>query len=88
MTCDTLKAVTTRLVGLPPDPDGLNERRAEHAAIALQAYVNIGVTDEESQLYDLLADLRHWADRNGKDFDETVVKSKELYVEETKFLSE
>ena len=88
MTDDTLKAVTTRLVGLPPDPEGLNERRAERAAIALQAYMNIGATEDDSLLYDLLVDLRHWADHNGKDFDVTVVKSKESYAEETKFLSE
>lgn len=88
MSADTLKAVTTRLVGLPPDPDGLNKNRAQRAADAVSAYVRNGNTDEESQLYDLLVDLRHWADRNGKDFDETVAKSKDSYLEETKLLPE
>lgn len=88
MTADTLKAVTTRLVGLPPDPDGLNESRAKRAAGALQVYQRVASTDDESLLYDLLVDLRHWADRNGTDFDETVAKSKESYVEETKLLPE
>lgn len=88
MTADTLKAVTTRLVGLPPDPDGLNESRAKRAAETLSAYVRIGSTGEGSELYDLLVDLRHWADRNGADFDDVVTKSKASYVEETKLLSE
>ncbi len=87
MTANTLKAVTTRLVGLPPDPDGLNESRAKRAAETLSAYVRVGNTDEESQLYDLLVDLRHWADRNGADFDDIVTKSKASYVEETKLFA-
>ena len=79
---DTLKAVTTRLVGLPPDPDGLNESRGSRAAEALRAYASLNHTDEESMLYDLLVDLRHWSDRNGKDFTDIVTRSEKSYLEE------
>ena len=80
---DTLAAVTTRLTGLPPDPDGLNDKRAEAARVGMAAYVRHKSTDDESCLYDLLVDLRHWADRNGKDFDDTVKRSQKSYDDET-----
>jgi hypothetical protein len=80
---DTIRAVTTRLVGLPPDPDHLNDNRASRAQSAMTTYMKSKSTDSESCLFDLFVDLRHWADRNGKDFDDTVRRSQDCYIEET-----
>ena len=80
---DTIKAVTTRLVGLPSDPDALNDKRAGQAQEAMTAYMDSKSTDAESCLFDLLVDLRHWADRSGKDFNDTILRSQLCYAEET-----
>lgn len=85
---DTIKAVTIRLKGLPPDPDGLNESRAESAGKAMAAFMKTANTDDESNLYDLLVNLRHWADRNGRDFDDVVERGRMSYDEETKRLAD
>ena len=51
---------------IPPDPVGMNDRRAERAGSVLRMFV--GMTRSSEPLRDLLTDLAHWADRNGKDF--------------------
>lgn len=81
---DTIKAVTVRLKGLPPDPEGANASRAKPAQIAVEAYKREKglVDDGQHGLYDLLIDLRHWADRVGLDFEDTNTRSLECYTEE------
>lgn len=69
---------------LPPDPDGQNDDRADWARTALRAFMRATGTDLEDALGDLLCDLRHWADRNGFDFDATCERSGRMYVEETR----
>ncbi len=47
---------------LPPDPDELNDSRADHARKALQLFASLtGTTDENAttQVQDLLCDLMH-----------------------------
>lgn len=68
---------------LPPDPEGMNDRRAEWAAAALRAFMEATGTDEEDALGDLLADLMHWADRNNFDFESALDRARSHYVEET-----
>ncbi len=48
---------------LPPNPDGLNGRRAYFAALTLDAFQHHTGADLEDALSDLLADLMHWCDR-------------------------
>ena len=52
----------------PPDPDEMNDERAEWAGTALAAFIKETGTDLEDALGDLLADLMHWCDRNNYDF--------------------
>lgn len=80
---DTIKAETVRLKGLPLDPDDMNEVSADAAQVAVSAYMSFKSTDGESCIYDLLVDLRHWCDRNGRDFDDTYKRSQKPYDEET-----
>lgn len=80
----TIKVVTIRLKGLPPDPDGANAARAAPAGSAVYTYKHEkGMNADEDGLFDLLVDLRHWADREGLDFDDAIEHSKACYVEET-----
>lgn len=46
--------------GLPPDPEGMNDARADWAAGAVQTFQAITGADDEDVLSDLLADLMHW----------------------------
>lgn len=48
-----------------------NEDRAAHAEAALELYCRItGDSEDDTMLVDLLTDLRHWAARNGHNFDD------------------
>jgi hypothetical protein len=68
---------------LPPDPDNMNGSRAEWAGAALSAFMRETGTDQEDALVDLLADLMHWADRNGYDFDAALERARGHYEAET-----
>lgn len=47
-----------------------NEERAARAEAALELYCRItGDSEDDTMLADLLTDLRHWAARDGHDFD-------------------
>lgn len=54
---------------LPPDPEGMNDARADWAAGAVRTFQAITGADEEDALSDLLADLMHWTDRRRDDFE-------------------
>jgi hypothetical protein len=59
---------------LPPDPEGMNDRRAEWAGAAVQDFRSRTGADFDDALSDLLCDLMHWSDRNGFDFDRQFVR--------------
>ena len=69
---------------LPPDPDDMNEDRAEFAATAMDAFRTVCRTDDCDALTDLLADLMHWADRNGGKFGRAMRLARQHYIEETR----
>lgn len=70
--------------GLPPDPDGQNEERAAAwAGVALAAFMEETGADEEDAICDLLADLRHWCDRNGERWAEVIDHAMKVYEAET-----
>ena len=68
---------------LPPDPDGMNDDRSTWAGAALALFTQLTGTEEEDALGDLLADLMHWADRKGYDFDAALQGARSHYVAET-----
>lgn len=77
-----LKEFRTRS-DLPPDPEGMNDRRAEWAGAAVAAFHAATATSEEDVLCDLLADLMHWADRAGFDFARALRRAEDHYAAET-----
>jgi hypothetical protein len=68
---------------LPPDPEGMNDDRAEWAAAALRHFQCMTGTDYEDALGDLLADLMHWGDRNNFDFELALDRARGNYAAET-----
>ena len=54
---------------LPPDPEGMNDRRSEWAGDALRTYQDVTGCDDGDALGDLLANLMHFSDRENYDFD-------------------
>jgi hypothetical protein len=68
---------------LPPDPEGMNERRTAWAGIAVAAFIAATGTDLEDALPDLLADLMHWCDRVAYDFDLALERARDHYDAET-----
>lgn len=64
---------------MPPDPEGMNEERAELAAQALDL-----IDDGAEAICDLLANLMHWCDRQpGIDFDAQLKIAKQHHWAET-----
>jgi hypothetical protein len=68
-----------------------NKRRAERAKVAIQAYENQAeLTEDGSEVADLLADLMHWFDANHADdgqsgrlaFNESLLRATENYHNE------
>lgn len=68
---------------LPPDPEGMNGRRADWAGLAIAAFMAATGTDLEDAMPDLLADLMHWSDRAGYDFDTALDRARDHYGAET-----
>ncbi len=73
---------TTDTKTLPPDPDGMNGDRAEWAKAALTAFQTVTGTDDEDALGDLLANLMHFSDREGYDFDAALERARGHYGSE------
>ncbi len=69
---------------LPPDPEGMNDKRASLAGTALAVFMSETGTDEEDAVGDFLADLMHWCDRNKNDFDAALDRARVHYGEETR----
>ena len=68
---------------LPPDPEGMNDKRSAWAGLAIAAFQQTTGTDDEDVLGDLLTDLMHWADRNNYDFDAALSGAQSHYTAET-----
>ena len=64
---------------LPAEPEGMNDRHAEWAGLAIAAFMTATGTDGEDALGDLLTDLMHWADRNDYDFDAALFRAQGHY---------
>jgi hypothetical protein len=80
---DALSQNATQANPLPPDPEGMNNDRAEWAGAALRQFRSVTGTDFEDALSDLLGDLMHWADRNGVTFDDQLSCARMHYEAET-----
>jgi hypothetical protein len=74
-------------VVLPPDPEGMNDDRAEWADDVLRRFASITdmhfLKDQPELVSDLIADIHHWCDRNGVDFDQSVANAAGHYIAET-----
>lgn len=71
---------------MKPDPDGMNDDRAEWAQQAVDAFQLATNTDPENLLADLLCDLMHWADRNAEtagSFEAALARAQSNYEAET-----
>ena len=82
----TARKVAQRLRGYPYDADGLNDDRAKWAGKAIEVFikeVGMGEADDFNALSDLLANLMHWADRNGHEFDAEFDRARRNYLDET-----
>ena len=79
--------LSTKIMKLPPDPDGQNDYRAGWADKALVAFQTITKADGEDVLSDLLTDLMHWSDRiqimDGASFENELERAREHYKAET-----
>lgn len=73
----------TTMSRLPPDPENMNDDRAEWAASALRHFQCTTGADYEDALGDLLCDLMHWADRNNFDFEAALFRARGHYEAET-----
>lgn len=69
---------------LPPDPEGMNDSRAEWAGYALAAFITQTGTDAGDAVTDLLCDLMHLADRTGTDFATDLDRARRHYDAETR----
>lgn len=68
-----------------PDVDSASPTIDEHAAagaIAVEAYMKAQGIDKGGVLADLLADMRHWADKNKVDWDEALARANMHYEAE------
>lgn len=78
-----------KLFRIPPDPEDMNDQRAEAAGSALDTFTNdMGETGEDEDLdiqnlTDLIADFGHFCDRNNIDFADILRRAQYHYDEET-----
>jgi hypothetical protein len=68
---------------LPPDPEGMNDDRAEWAHSAIRQFQCATGTDWQDTLSDLLGDLMHFADRQGFNFNAELDRARMHYEAET-----
>jgi hypothetical protein len=68
---------------LPPDPERMNDRRATWAHRSLATFRADTGADEGDAVCDLLADLMHWCDRFGQDFNRVLERARYHYEAET-----
>jgi hypothetical protein len=68
---------------LPPDIDGMNDKRAQWARATLDAFIAQTGVDNEDALGDLLCDLIHLSDREPFDFEAALDTARGHYAAET-----
>ena len=68
---------------LPPDPEGMNDKRAQWAQEAVTAFQRVTRADDEDAVKDLLANLMHLCDRTGMEFAVQFDAALYMYREET-----
>lgn len=68
---------------VPPDPERMNDKRSAWASAAVRAFIDETGTDEEDAVCDLVADLMHWCDRHGYEFDVELGRGRSHYDAET-----
>ena len=68
---------------LPPDPENMNSKRAQWAEAALSKFKSLTGTDDDTALYDLLADIMHWCDRHAVTFNDELDRARAHYDAET-----
>lgn len=69
---------------LPADPDGQNDDRAHWAAHALESFAAMtGCDAQDEAIADLIGNLMHWCDRNGRDFEKELQQGRDYYRAET-----
>lgn len=66
------------------DPDGQNEDRADWAEDMIQSIMNSTGTERETALRDGLADLMHWAHREGYNFGDELRVACNQFRDETR----
>lgn len=81
---DALGAAVRVGLEIPPDPDGMNTKRAGRAEDAIVAYLgNTGSSsDKNAAISDLLCDLRHMCDYHGEVFTTVLATSTHHYLAE------
>ena len=67
----------------PPDPDSMNDRRAEWAAQTIERFQFITRTDDEDAVADLLNNLMHYCDRSSQSFQHQLRRARGMYRDET-----
>ena len=78
-----VKQPNQQIKPLPPDPEQRNDTRAHWADAALLMFQDWTGSDAEDAVSDLLADLMHWCDRHGVDFDTELRRAQGHYEAET-----
>jgi hypothetical protein len=68
---------------MPPDPEEMNQERAGWAQAALETFCGRTGTDPSDAVSDLIADLMHWCDRTGSDWNSELARGMTHYNEET-----
>jgi hypothetical protein len=68
---------------LPPDPENMNDERADRAAAIIRSYQSTTAFCTKHALASLLRDLMHWTDRNCTWFENELAVARDYYAEET-----
>jgi hypothetical protein len=78
--------VRSTLANLPPDPDNMNDLRAQWADDALVSFERAHGEEEEflQNAVSLLCYIGHWCDRNGFELTKVGKMAAERYSDETK----
>lgn len=67
----------------PPDPEEMNDKRSEWASRAVREFMIETGVDLEDAVCDLIADLHHFCDRHGLNFQGQLDRGLVHYEEET-----
>ena len=68
---------------LPPDPEGMNDERAEWAASCIRHFQCLTGADWDDAVSDLIGDLMHFCDRESFDFTNELERARAHYEAET-----